>query len=160
MSIKLHISNIFSKSFDDIIHELNIYLKNITIQDDNYKRIIKKGYKILLQTKDIDIENIKLMLITLFSNDIIYIDQQNNYIPLKKSIIETNYLGSDNDFNNHLNNDSNNNISKKKEIQKEILSKKIKNATLVKNPFDISSRKHIWNEVFNFIFLLINSKIN
>jgi hypothetical protein len=181
MTINLDISNIFSKSFDDVIIELNIYLKNNNIDENNYKIIVQKGYEILLQIKDMDIEDIRYMLIMLFLECAIFQNKDGNYIPLQQSIEEVNYLGfddSDNDSDNDSNNDSNNSsdnnsdndfkkeekIIDKEELEKrskkEIFLNELKKHELVNNPFDISSNKRIWNEAYSLIYELINIKVN
>ncbi len=185
MSINLDISNIFSKSFDDVIIELNIYLKNNNIDENNYKIIVQKGYEILLQIKDMDIEDIRYMLIMLFLECAIFKNKDGNYIPLQQSIEEANYLGfddsdndsnnnsdddSDNDSNNNSDDDSDNDSKKDKKIvdkeelekrsKKEIFLNELKKNELVHNPFDISSNKRIWNETYSLIYELINIKVN
>ncbi len=86
----------FSKSFDLVINELNIYLyqHNYNINDNNYIIIIEKCYKILLQIKNKSLDDIKLLFIMLFLEKTIIL-KNGNYIPLQYSLEEINYLGFD-----------------------------------------------------------------
>ncbi len=69
----------YTKSIDDVIKKLNIFLRfiinNNLINENNYEDIIKTCYNILLEIKDKSLQEINLLLIMLFlENCILHIN--------------------------------------------------------------------------------------